>query len=463
MKSRFVGLGLLLLAHLSWGQNKTLHPEAYLKIVEKYHPVARQAQIGIKKTDAQILQARAEFDPILKHYITSKTLDGTSYYQYNSPELNIPTWYGIEVNSGIENLQGDRLDPSQTTGQTSYIGIQVPIAKNLLMDKRRAALQQAKLMNQMAFAEQRVVLNQLFSDAMEAYWHWLKCYQVLNVTRQNLDAAKRRIDFVKRSVELGDRPAVDTLEANTQFMYLDNQFLAKSLDYENAILQLSAFLWQENNSPLTLHKDILPAEVWGDYTLFSNFDLNLQSILEKVDSFHPEIQAYQFKIEGLNVEKRLKFQSLLPKIDLQYNHLMKDKATSVNTALFTNNYRFGIKFEMPLRLSLGRGEYQSAKLKIEEETILLSQKKQQIQIKINSYFNQFQTLKKQIQTQEKAVSSYTALTKAEESKFAQGESSLFLINSREIKALEASEKLLDLKAYLFKTVYALQASAGLLI
>ena len=461
MKSNI--LWFLFVVNMSWAQTKTLHPEAYLKIVEKYHPVARQAQIGIRKSDAQILEARGAFDPILRHYISNKTLDGTSYYQYNAPELSIPTWYGIELNAGVENLQGERLDPSQTIGQTSYIGIQIPVAKNLLMDKRRAALQQAKLMNQMAFAEQRVVLNQLFLDAMEAYWHWLKCFQALKITGQNLDAAKRRVDFVKRSVELGDRPAIDTLEASTQFMYLDNQYLAKMLDYENAIQQLSAFLWQENNVPSSLSREITPAEVWSDMSLFSNFDLSLPSILEKVDSFHPELQAYQFKIESLNVEKKLKFQSLLPKIDLQYNHLMKDKYTTNSGALFNNNYRYGIKFELPLRLSSGRGEYQSAKLKMEEAGIQIAQKKQQIQIKINSYFNQFQNLKKQIQTQEKAVSSYIALTKAEESKFSQGESSLFLINSREIKALEAAEKLLDLKAYLFKTVYALQASAGLLI
>ena len=74
-----------------------------------------------------------------------------------------------------------------------------------------------------------------------------------------------------------------------------------------------------------------------------------------------------------------------------------------------------------------------------------------------------QALKKQIQTQEKALSNYQALVKAEETRFAQGESSLFLINSRETKAMEAAEKLTELKAYLFKTIYALQASAGVLI
>jgi len=38
----------------------------------------------------------------------------------------------------------------------------------------------------------------------------------------------------------------------------------------------------------------------------------------------------------------------------------------------------------------------------------------------------------------------------------------FLINSRENKALEALEKLIELKTKFAKTVYALQGSAGLL-
>jgi hypothetical protein len=38
-----------------------------------------------------------------------------------------------------------------------------------------------------------------------------------------------------------------------------------------------------------------------------------------------------------------------------------------------------------------------------------------------------------------------------------------MINSRENKALEAYEKLIELKTKYFKTIYSLQWSAGLLI
>ena len=55
---------------------------------------------------------------------------------------------------------------------------------------------------------------------------------------------------------------------------------------------------------------------------------------------------------------------------------------------------------------------------------------------------------------------YQLLVKSEETRLLNGESSLFLVNSRENKALEALEKLIDLKTKYFKTIYAIKWSAG---
>jgi hypothetical protein len=60
------------------------------------------------------------------------------------------------------------------------------------------------------------------------------------------------------------------------------------------------------------------------------------------------------------------------------------------------------------------------------------------------------------------VENYLALTKAEETRLSNGEGSLFLINSRELKALESMEKMVDLKAKYYKSIFATQWAAGLL-
>jgi len=60
------------------------------------------------------------------------------------------------------------------------------------------------------------------------------------------------------------------------------------------------------------------------------------------------------------------------------------------------------------------------------------------------------------------LSNFKTMLKAEESLFRNGESSLFLINSRENKVLEIERKLIELKTKYYKTIYALQWSTGLL-
>ena len=451
----------LLVFHVGYGQQKTLSSTEFWQIVQNYHPVVKQTLIEIKQSNASLTIAQGAFDPVLQHYSTQKTLDGKNYLDYHAPSLSIPTWYGIEFSAGIENIQGSRLDPSQTVGQTSYLGVQIPLAKNLLMDKRRAALQQAKILQKMAIQDQRSELNNLLRDAMESYIAWVRSYQVMQLVQANYVNASKRFDMVRKSLEFGDRPAVDTLEALTQKQTFENLLAAKSMEYLNAKLSLSAYLWNAETRPVDLADDVFPAPN-EEIRLLENADLNLESLLEKAMQNHPELNYYRNKLDVLGIEKKLKFQSLLPKLDVSYNHLSKGGPSLYGATFLENNYKYGVKFELPLRLSEGRGAYQAAKLKLENEQLNLNQKQVQVEIKIRNYYNQFETLKKQIRTQESALTNYQSLVNAEEKRFENGESSLFLINSREMKSLEAAEKLADLKAYLQKTTFALQASAGIL-
>ena len=142
---------------------KKLSASQVMQIVKLYHPVAKQAELLIENAKADILVAKGLFDPVLQHETAQKTFDGTAYYYYNRPALSIPTWFGAEITTGLEYLSGNRTDPQETKGRTSYLGITVPLAKNLWMDKRRAALQAAKIFKKIikgegSWAQNAVVL-----------------------------------------------------------------------------------------------------------------------------------------------------------------------------------------------------------------------------------------------------------------------------------------------------------------
>ncbi len=436
-----------------------------LESLRKYHPIIRQSEIAIEKSQAAIRFARGGFDPAIQTYVTDKTFNGTNYYNEVAVNVTIPAWYGITLEAGTDNLTGQRIDPMLTQDKSSFIGVTVPLIKDLVLDKRRAALKQAKLLNETAEVEQRAIINDIIMNALEMYWQWAYYYRAYEIMHQNVEVNKQRLAMVSKSFYNGERPAIDTVETLAQLQNFELQAQSLWLQAQNAKLLMSAYLWYDHDEPYQLPEDVTPPKDWerNDFSLY-RYDIPLDTLLQWAAQ-HPELQLYDYKMDILDIERRLKFQDMLPKLDFSYYQLGKGY-NFVNTIsegpIFRDNYQYAFKFQMPLTFTQGRSNYKQTLLKIEETSLDQSLKQNNIALKVQSYYNEFITLKRQLQIQEAANDNYKKLLRAEEIRFANGESSLFLINSRENKYLEAQQKLIELKAKYCKAVYALQWSAGLL-
>ena len=64
--------------------------------------------------------------------------------QSKNIELNLPTWYGIDFNIGTNDLAGNKLNNEETKGVLNHVGISIPLARDLVYNKRRTAIQQSK-------------------------------------------------------------------------------------------------------------------------------------------------------------------------------------------------------------------------------------------------------------------------------------------------------------------------------
>ena len=439
-----------------------LTAEEYIELVKRFHPVAKQADILVEKAKADLVTSRAGFDPTVTFSNDSKKFDGINYYNYQNIEMKIPTWYGVEVRAGLEDIAGDRVTSESTLGETSYLGVSVPLLRNLLMDKRRAALLQAKLFRQQSEAERQQVINDLLYEALVAYRDWASSYEVYAVIREAVNTNLDRFRFVRLSYIQGDKPAVDTVEALTQLQQFQNAEAEASMRFQNATLELANYLWTEQEIPYLLPSGTVPDSSWLMRNLLLTPLPESEVLLNDVRSFHPILRAYNFKLSGLDVERRFKFQGLLPTLNLKANLLRKGYEfwEGIGGNMLENNYAFGIQVGIPLRLSEGRGEYRKARLKIEETRYDLDLKRLSIENKVRAYLNELSILKEQIRIGEAAYQNYLTLLRAEENKFRIGESSLFLLNSRENKVLESRQKLIELKAKFYKAEAGLQRAAG---
>lgn len=443
---------------------RLLSPVQFMEWVRKNHPVAKQASLYIDQAEAELLATRGMFDPMLYYTNDQKTFDTKSYYNYNNAALKIPTWMGIEIMAGLENTSGDFTNPELSLGKSSYAGVSVPLGKNLLMDKRRAALGQAKIFVEMSQAEQRALVNDLLFEAMNVYWQWAADYQRYLILTDAVTANEKRYKLIQLTVEQGDRAGIDSTEALTQLLQFSFQQNEANMQFVNTGYQLSTYLWSENQLPVLLSPDVKPMVLPERSNPFAQAYKPLEELLQLARENHPKLRMYGNKLDILEIERKLKFQSLLPTVNFKYNALADGYEfwKGWNSTMLENNYKFGAELGMPLFLRQGRGDYRGAKLKIRSTELEQANVQVDIENKVKAYYNEQVNLLEQIRINERAFNAWTRLFEVEQQKFSIGESTLFLINSRELKMLEARQKLAELKAKFFKTAYGVDWAAGLL-
>jgi len=441
-----------------------LSKDELVSIVRRYHPVVRQAGLAVERSEAGVRAARGAFDPKLGAEFDRKTLDREFYYSYFHPNISIPTWYGLELKAGAEEIAGNRVSRERTLGETSYAGIKWSVTQGLLFDERRATLRQAQTLVQLSEAERQQQVNTILYDALAAYWQWVKLYNYYSIYTNAVELNRQRLMMVKAEFEQGNRPAIDTVEALTQlqaYQLLQNESL---MEFRNAGYTLSNFLWLEDNQPAMLGDNIVPDTT--NISLYNELQElpPLEELIVQAMSNHPKLQMAEFKIDYYDIERRLKAQYLAPKLDINANLLNKgyELPDELTVPFMENNYKLGVDFSMPLLFRKARGEYKQARIKQQEANIERDYSALQIENKIKSYYNEVLTLKKQIELYENANENYSRLLSGELARYRIGESNLFLINSRENKLLEASQKLFELKTQWHKSYAGMLWAAGIM-
>ena len=434
--------------------------DSFIQQVKQFHPLAKQADIQIDKALAELMSARGAFDPAIELDASRKTFNGKNYYYYTNPQLVVPLPVG-NIKTGIENNGGDYITTEVTKGKTSYLGIELPLAKGLLLDKRRAVLQQAKILRNQSEQERLLMFNNLLYEANITYWQWAASYQQYIAYTKFTEVAGNRMRLVRIAFANGDRAMADTIEAYTQIQNYQLLQADALLKLNNAKLEMANYLWLANYNGYQLPPNYSP-EVLNitNNSIYKNID----DLLAQSATQNPNLLIYNYKLSSLDVERKLKFQSLLPYLSIKANLLNKDyyalKGISAN--FMENNYKWGIDFRIPLFLREARGDYKKAQLKIKETNFELLNKRQETENKIRSYFMEFYALVAQQQTAQNMYKNYQSLLRTEELKFAQGESSLFIVNTRETKLIEILQKQIDLTFKAYKAKYAMEWAAGLL-
>ena len=424
--------------------------DEYLGYVKKYHPIVKQAELLIDESQANLMKARGGFDPKVEVDYGRKKFKNTAYYDKLNATFKIPTWYGIELKANYEEADGAYLNPENAVPVDGLYsaGISFSVAQGFLINERMASLKQGKLFREQAKADRDMLVNDILYNASLVYFDWMQANSEVAIYESFLSNAQMRFNGVKKNVEVGEVAAIDSVEA--RIVVNDRRLnLEKSRVHLMKVkLELSNYLWLENNLPVELQDAIYPDQ---NSELIIDVVLGIADTRPVVIDFdsHPKMQSLRYKYQSLELDRRLKRNMLLPIVNLQYNFL--SETPEVSSSFNSSEYKSGLKVSMPLFLRKERGALRLANVKLQDTDYDIKSTRLRLQNKITAIKTELESFKVQNQITLDVLSDYERMLIAEERKFMAGESSLFLVNTRESKLIDAKLKAAELRTKFLST------------
>ena len=435
------------------------------EIVFFNHPIVKQAELLSEEAKAKVMQAWGGFDPALKSHFGRKTFGNTEYYNNWSNELKVPLWLaGADLKIGYDRNVGPYTNPETQTGTPglSGIGVAIPIGQGFLIDARRNTLRQSKVMVNYAEAEQIKQINKVWFDAVKDYWNWFYAHRQYALVLEGAELAFTRYEAVRNQTLMGDKPPIDSVEAVITYQERSLQLEKIKVQLTNTRLLLSNHLWSNRLEPMELPEYTIPQNPVQQKT--GSDRTQIDSLLANAASEHPEILMLKSKGMQLELERNYRRELLKPKLSVSASLLTSRTAFGPqvpdNYQLQWSNYKMGIDFSFPLFLREQRGKLREVKVKQQALNFDLQQTGREITTNILSSYNKLIAYEAQLAIQARSVENQQVLVSGELAKFDLGESTLFLINSRESKLIDMRIKMAELVTDYQKAIAELYYVAG---
>jgi outer membrane protein len=167
---------------------------------------------------------------------------------------------------------------------------------------------------------------------------------------------------------------------------------------------------------------------------------------------HPDILKLDNKIRELDLEERFRRASLQPQLAATASLISATPTPDVKYdwssyySFQPKNYKIGVDLVYPIFLRKERGKLREVQIKNRQTALNRQQSGRDVVNRVKIAYNQVRALSSQISTQNQVITNQGILVRGELEKFDLGESSLFLVNSRETKLIDLRIKGEELRA-----------------
>jgi outer membrane protein TolC len=412
----------------------------FLERIRMNHPIVQYAKNVGRSGDVMLRSAQGNFDPVLSADYEEKFFDGKNYYTSTNAYLKQPVFASHALTAGYNYMQGAYTNPQLQTpaSGTPFLGVETSLLQGFMMDKRRYELLKARYNQSYYQADQKVLTNEVLYQASMYYFEWLYSIREQEIHRYFTLLAAQRLQGIKVLAGEGEMAPVDSIEAAILYR-------SRSLDLQSVSIksnQKATGVLNNNwiESVAVSSAELIPSDSF-DYWFMK---VKVSRIADDGDSSttNPLLLKFNYQRSMLEAEKKFRAEMVKPRLDVKYNFL-STSGPNDNWTLNPNNYKWGVNFSLPLLMRTSRSDLMLAKLKIRNNDFQFLNKQTELTSKTNLIRQNINLLEQQLENAQTNLNYSRVLLEAEKQKFEQGESSLFLLNTRESKWMEAELKLAE--------------------
>ena len=396
--------------------------------------IAQQERL---RAEAELKSAKGSFwDPTLKAQVQAAPLGKYIHHLAEAGLTQSLPLFGAQLSASYKISEGEFAvyDLKNQTGSAGEwkLGLEIPLLRNAWIDSRRARIESADL----GLSGSESNLDQQQLDTLRQlrlrFWSWVSALKQVQTQEGLLELARAREKQLSESVRLGDAPEIDLVDNARAITQRESALILAQRQLDKAALELSLFSRNENGELL----------VWGSRKEGVQFpapvelrteslDTTLESSLKK----HPEVLRQKLLLDQTLVEKRLAKNQLLPKLDAFATTYTELGSLPQEQGL--NEVRAGIQLEFPIPNRNAIGKDDSAESQFIRQELNLRLQQDRLRLALIDSFQSVQVSLERVKLARVEIQQALRLEDAERVRFANGMSTLFLVNLREQATADA--------------------------
>ena len=443
----------------------TLEFTQFVKRVLATHPVVRQSNANIAAVRADRRVALGAFDPTLTVAFDRKAFGNTTYYEGSSAKLALPTPLGVDLTMSFERALGVYLNPERRTPSAGLLSaaVRLPIGQRLLTDERRTALAVANATLTAAVAERETTLNKLIAQAAKDYAFWYESELRGVVAREAVALSEFRLAATRQRVGAGEAAPIDTVEARLEVRQRAVVVLEAEQSVQIARAVMATYWWNDSTRAETFSETLVPAPLLDtDPMQFAGgaqpIDTTAVSMWQSYVRMHPDVLRARARLELQLSTARLARQGLLPNAYVEMGALSPADEWWQSVDVGSSKISAGVS--QSLLMLRERGKWAAANARTRMQYADVARVERDVEAAVRIANTDLQTVQRLLELQRLAVADARALQAAEQTRFSAGESTLFLVNSRDRAVLDESLKLTALVAKRLTAAVTLRVALG---